>query len=367
MSITIPSAKPSLGLEEANAVLQVLQSGILAHGSMNDEFERAFAEFIGVKHAISMNSCTSALILALECQGITGEVIVPSFTFVASINAILKAGATPKFIDIKPFDYMLNEYDLEKHLTDKTQAVMVVHYAGATADLQFIDQFCKKHGLKLIEDSAECIGGSHREVMAGSVGTGCFSFFPSKNMTTGEGGMLTTNDDELAAKVRLQIAHGVSKQKEKPWHRIVKEPGYNFRMSNILAAIGVEQLKKLPAMNEKRRQHAQTLIEALQDTKLWLPRPTLACHHVYQMFPVVTAFDNRDAIVEYLNENGVQASVHFDPPVHLQMPNPVSLPVTEWISSQLFTLPMYPDLSSDDLQRIIFYVREAVAVKAVLI
>jgi len=216
MSNGIPLSKPDLGLNEAQSVLEVMNSGQLAHGNKNEEFEELFAEKIGVKYAISMNSCASALQIALEVNDIRGGVIVPSFTFSASGNAILRAGASIQFAEINRKDCMIDADKLE--IKPDTEALMIVHYGGLCADMNPIIEFCEKHGLLLIEDSAECIGGTYGERMAGSFGIGCFSFFPTKNMTTGEGGMLTTNDDAIAEYLSQLRNHGASISEEQRHH-----------------------------------------------------------------------------------------------------------------------------------------------------
>ena len=241
----IPLCIPYVGQEELDAVREVLESGWYAVGPKNKEFEDQFRELIGVKHAISMNSCTSCLQLAIECNNITGEVILPSFTFVASANSIITAGAVPVFVDIDPDTYCIDPDKIEEAITEKTEAIMPVHWGGQAADMTRIMKIAQKYNLKIIEDSAETLSGTHKGKQVGSYGVGCFSFFPTKNVTTGEGGMLTTDDDELAEHVRTMIGHGISKstfQREKeirPWFRSAKRVGYNFLLSNILAAIGV--------------------------------------------------------------------------------------------------------------------------------
>ena len=251
----IPLCRPSIGEEEIKSVVEVIKSGWMAHGTKNREFEEQFQAYLGVKHAITMNSCTSALHLAVEGLGIKGEVIVPSFTFVASVNAILLAGAKPVLVDIDEDTRNISSEQIERSITEETQAIMVVHYAGLPADMPQIIKIAQKYSLRIIEDSAECLGGSYNGNQAGSYDIGCFSFFPTKNITTGEGGMLTTNDDDLADHIRSLCAHGIDsttfkREKEaRPWIRIASRLGYNFRMNNLLAAIGVEQMKKLENIN----------------------------------------------------------------------------------------------------------------------
>lgn len=356
----IPLCKPQIGPEELKAVEEVLLSGWLTHGPKTTEFEESFASYLGVKHAVAMNSCTSALFLAVLAQGITGDVLVPSFTFVASANAIVTAGANPVFVDIAYHDCNVDADKLEQYVTPRTEAIMIVHYAGQCCDMDKIMAFAEKHGLAVIEDSAETIGGTYKGLKSGSWGTGCYSFFPTKNITTGEGGMLTTNDDRLARDVRTLIAHGIDKStfertsQGNSWARAARLPGYNFRLSNILAVIGVEQMKKIDSMNSARRELSFRLMEKLSGLKgIDLPVENPDCEHVFQMFTIKVKNGGRDKFVKNLNELGVGASVHFSPPAH-QHPAYAEhlkddLPVTEQVAESIVTLPMFPLLTEADV------------------
>lgn len=367
----IPLCIPDIDENEIRAVIEVLKSGWLTHGPKNHELEEMFAEFIGVKHAITMNSCTSALYLTIKALGIRGEVILPSFTFVASANALINAGAKPVFADIEYATCNIDAQSIEEKITENTEAIMVVHFAGQSCDMDPIMEIAQKKGLAVIEDSAETIGGEYKGKKTGSFAVGCFSFFPTKNITTGEGGMLTTDDEKLAEKVRALLGHGISsttfkrEKAERPWFRSASYAGYNFRMSNILAAIGVEQMKKLDLMNQKRREHAAYLNDALKDiNEISLPVEIDSRKHVYQMYTIKVENIDRDRFVKELRKKGIYASVHFDPPVHLQpyyMENYLlpdgSLPVTTLVCSRIVTLPMYPGLTQSDLDHIADVIR----------
>jgi perosamine synthetase len=369
----IPLCTPNIGEEELTLVKEVLKSGWLTHGPYNEQFEQGFAEYLGVTQAVSMNSCTSALHLAIEVQDITGEVIMPSFTFVASANAIITGGATPVFADIEYETCNIAPCSIKDKLSPRTEAILAVHFGGQSCRMNEIMAIAEKHGLAVIEDSAETIGGEFKGQKTGTFGTGCFSFFPTKNITTGEGGMLTTNDDALADKVRAYVGHGISKREfgrehtERPWFRSATYAGYNFRMSNLLAAIGVAQLKKLDGMNEKRRQHAAYLKTQLSDVEeIDLPVEAEHCKHVYQMFTIKVKDMDRNAFVRRLREKGIGASVHFDPPVHLQgyyleRFGRVHLPVTEQVAQSIVTLPLYPQLKEEELDRIVIAVKSTLA------
>ncbi|MDD5070125.1 MAG: DegT/DnrJ/EryC1/StrS family aminotransferase [Candidatus Omnitrophica bacterium] len=372
--MNIPLCIPMISQKEIEAVRSVLESGWFTHGPKTQEFEESFADYIGVKRAVSLNSCTSGLQLALEALGIRGEVLVPSFTFVASANAIVKAGAHPVFVDIDYDTCLISAQDAIKKITSKTEAIMVVHYAGQSCDMSSILAIADKYNLKLIEDSAETIGGTYCQKKTGSFGLGCFSFFPTKNMTTGEGGMVTLNDDSLADKIRAYAGHGIEKstycrEKEtQPWHRAACFAGYNYRMSDLAAAIGIEQLKKLDSMNESRRSNSQYLNSQLALEEIDLPCEKKNCRHVYQMYTLKLKTVNRDDFVLGLRARGVMASAHFVPPVHLQPfysekynCKKGDLPVTEQVSERIATLPMYPQLTEKELDYIVSSVKEVLS------
>lgn len=356
----IPLCRAYLDEIETDAAVTAIRSGWLTHGPSNIEFERQFADYIGVTHAISVNSCTSALFLSVLANGISGEVIVPSFTFVASANAIVTAGATPVFIDINYHDCNINPSLLEISLTPRTEAIMPVHYAGQCCQMDAIAAFAQKHGLAIIEDSAETIGGTFHGKKSGAWGTGCYSFFPTKNLTCGEGGMVTTNDDVLARKMRTLLGHGLDKSTMQrttsgnSWERAATLFGYNFRLSNILAAIGVEQMKKLDAMNALRRIRSFSLTERLrQIPEVEPPAENTGCEHVFQMFTIKVEASHRDALVHHLRNNGVEASVHFTPPVHRHPAYheyaAAHLPVTDEVAGKIITLPMFPGITEQEL------------------
>lgn len=361
--------KPDIDDNDLRAVAKTLRGGWLTHGPATKKFEDNFAEYIGVKHAIAMNSCTSALHLAIEAQGITGEVILPSFTFVASANAIMVAGAKPVFADIELDTRNINPYDIEAKITLNTEAIMPVHFAGHPCDMREIMRIADKHGLAVIEDAAETCGGKIGERMAGSYGVGCFSFFPTKNMTTGEGGMLTTNDSALAAKVRALTGHGLVKTPheregaEKPWLRIAKYAGYNFRMSDILGALGVEQLKKLEHMTARRRLLVGHMCARLREVEeIVCPVEREGYRHVHQIFTIRVRDIDRDLFVSRLRGRGVSAMVHFDPPLHHMAIYPdAELPVTDYVAESIVSLPLFTTMTVDQADYVVDSVKEVVA------
>lgn len=368
----IPLSIPYIDNQETKAIGQVLKSGWLTEGPKNLEFEEGFAKFIGAKEAITVNSCASALFLALKALGIKGEVILPSFTHMASANAVVTAGAKPILADVDWPTGNINVKDVERKITKKTQAIMPVHFAGQSCQMDKIMALAKKYKLRVIEDSAEAIGAEYKGKKTGSFGIGCFSFFPTKNLTTGEGGMITLNDSALARKIRTLAGHGVAtsaferQKSKKPWVRATVLPGYNFRMSNVLAAIGVEQLKKINKMNALRKKHARYLSTHLKKLNgIEVPFEQKFSKHVYQMYTIKVNPKIRDTFVINLRKKKIGASVHFDPPVHLQ---PFykkvygwksgNLPVTEKLASAIITLPMYPGLTKKELNYIIFQIKK---------
>ncbi len=372
----IPLSRPFLDERESRAVLAVLESGWLAEGPKNAELEGLLASYIGVREAVSLNSCTSALFLALKAQDLRGEVILPSFTFVATANAVVTAGARPVFADVEPDTLNLDPADVERRITSRTQALLPVHFGGQSCDMEAILGIARRHGLAVIEDSAETLGGKYRGRMAGGFATGCFSFFPTKNITTGEGGLLTTDDAELAARVRALAGHGIPRstcgkeKSDRPWHRSAALPGYNFRMSGLLAAIGVEQVRKVEAMNSLRRSHARRLSERLarvEEVVLPVERPD--CEHVYQMYTIRLRTLERDSFLLRLRGMGIGASAHFDPPVHLQDHyrragyGDARLPVTEEAARTIVTLPMFPQLREEEIDRIARSVEECIVLE----
>ena len=246
-------ASPQIGKEEIKAVTDVMKSGMLAQGPRVAEFEEKFAKFIGTKYAVATSSGTTALEVALRAHGIKegDEVITTPFTFIASANSILYTGARPVFVDIDPETFNIDPDLIEKAITKKTKAILPVHLYGSACDMTKIMQIAKKHHLDVIEDACQAHGAEWKNKKVGSFGTGTFSLYPTKNMTTGEGGMITTNDKEVYEQALLIRAHG---SKVKYYHDIL---GYNYRMTDIEGAIGIEQLKKLPKFNKARQANAR--------------------------------------------------------------------------------------------------------------
>lgn len=359
MNIKIPLANPCIGEEEARAVYEVVSSGWINEGKKVREFEERFAEYIGVKHAIALFNGTVALqaILLTHDIGPGDEVIVPSFTFVSTATSVLHVGATPVFADINPKTYNIEPNDIKHRITQNTKAVIPVHYAGQPADMFPILEIADKHSLFVFEDAAEAHGAEYYGKKVGSFGNAAmFSFTPTKNITTGEGGIVTTNDNEIAEKIRLLKNHGQDSQ----YHHIMV--GYNYRMTEMQAAMGIEQLKKLPTILERKHQNAMFLSPRLAEIEGIIP-PYVAANrnHTFMMYSVQISPNigvSRDTVIEKLAEKGIQGKVYF-PPVHLQ---PIfrkfgysegMLPTTELIAQHILSLPFHSKISGEDLEYII--------------
>lgn len=356
----IPINAPQIGKEEMEAVIKVLESGTLTHGlgagPMVSKFEKAYAEFVKAKHAIAVNSGTAALHLAVSAAGVKSgdEVIVPSFTFVATAEVIAALGAKPVFVDINPETYNIATEEIEKAITKKTKAIMPVDLYGLPADMKPVREIADKHGLKIIEDAAQAHGASYMGKPPGTFADiACWSFYASKNMTTGEGGMVTTNDDELAGKIRSMRSHG---EVEKYMSVML---GYNYRMPEIEAAIGYVQLKRLPEFLERRRRNAENLAEKLGKAEdfLQLPKEQKGYKHSWYLFTVrlkKAKRAERDKIVAELKRDGIGAEVYYSNPVH-RMPfyekfGKRRLPETERAAEQVFSLPVHPGVTAEQLE-----------------
>lgn len=335
-------------------------------GEMVKKLERNFANFLGVKHAFAVSSGTAAIHLALRTLNLKpeDEVLVPSLTFVASSNAILYVGAKPVFVDITSLsDLNLSGDDLENKITLKTKAIMVVHYGGYLADMDRIKKIAKKHGLFVIEDAAHAIGAKFKSSMAGGIGDiGCFSFFSNKNMTTGEGGMIATNQDKFAKKIRLLRSHGMTsmtwdRHKGHAYSYDVTELGYNYRMTEMNAALGIEQLKKLRSSNRIRKSLIKIYIENLEGTEgLSIPFLNYPRDSAFHLFPILLDKDmDRGKFMQALRRKQIQTSIHY-PPIHKfsyyqknLKTSKNKLPLTEYVGAHEVTLPLHPLLKEKDI------------------
>jgi perosamine synthetase len=351
-------AKPQLGEEEKKAVMEVLDSGMIAQGPRVKAFEEAFATMCGVKHAAATASGTTALHVALLAAGIGkgDEVITSPFTFIASANSILYTGARPIFVDIDPLTFNINPALIEAAITSHTKAILPIHLFGLSCDMDPIMAIAGKHGLVVIEDACQSHGALYKGKRVGSFGIGAFSFYPTKNMTSAEGGMITTNDDVIAEKCRVIRQHGMHRRY---YH---DELGFNFRMTDVHAAIGLEQLKKLKGRNEQRRANASFLNANLKG--VITPKVPEGCEHVYHQYTVRVPGGKRDALRTFLQENGVGSEVYYPVPVHKQsfymgeLGYQGSYPEAERAANEVFSLPVHPALSQADLDTIVNKVNE---------
>jgi perosamine synthetase len=349
----IPIAQPAIGEEEIAAVADVLRSGMLAQGEVVARFEGAFARFCHADHAVAVNSGTAALHVALMALGIGpgDEVIVPSFTFIATASSVSMCGARPVFVDIDPLTFTLAPEQVEERVTDRTKAVIGVHLFGHPFDIAAIQDICEDRRLLLIEDAAQAHGARFMGEPVGGFGTvSCFSFYPTKNMTTGEGGMVVTGDPDIAERIRVLINHG---QQKKYLHT---QLGFNYRMTNIGAAIGYEQLKKLNNMNSQRRANAAYYTAHL--THPGIERPCCKAHaeHVYHQYVVKMNEEfpmTRKEFMEYLQGKGIGSAVHYPTPLHRQpiylstLP-PVPCPVSDTCAGSVLSLPVHPHVGISD-------------------
>ena len=353
-------AQPDVGEEELDAISRVFKSGTLTNGPETAAFEREFADLQHVSHAIAVANGTlalSAIYLALGI-GPTDEVIVPSLTFISTATSVLHVGATPVFADIDPETFNLDPNDVLKRVTARTKAIVAVHYGGQSADMAQLTQIGEEAGIPVIEDAAEAHGASYRGRPVGGLGlAGMFSFTPTKNMTTGEGGIVTTDDGQLASRLRLIRNHG---QTSLYRHDVL---GWNWRMTEMQAAMGRCQVRKLPGILERKRSNADLLAELLGDLQgITLPVVRTDRDHTYMLYTLI--LDNqRDNVLEALQTAGIEARVYF-PPAHQQ---PVfrsvatHLPVTEAFADRLLSVPFHAKVSPSDFAEIAAIIGKTVA------
>ncbi len=354
----IPIARPLLGEEEAAAAARVVCSGMLASGPEVAAFEDEFAAYTGVGHAIAVSNGTTALHAALLAAGIGpgDEVIVPSFTFIATATAVSMCGAVPVFADVRPDLFTLDPEALPALVTPRTKAIVGVHLFGQPFDLGPALDLCADRDLVLIEDAAQAHGAKWRGRRVGSLGTaGCFSFYPTKNMTTGEGGMVTTDDDALDRRIRRLINHG---QAEKYLHT---ELGYNYRMTDLGGAIGRVQLRRLPGFNERRQENGAYLSAHLDAPGVVPPAVGDDRTHVYHQYVVTVTDDcplSRDGLSAYLREHGIGSAVHYPIPVHEQplyqgTAPPGACPIATDLADRVLSLPVHPGIGPAELEAIV--------------
>ena len=346
----IPAARPEIGADERAAVDRVMLSGMLAQGPEVAAFESEFSALVDGRHSVAVNSGTSALHMAFLAAGVGpgDEVIVPSFSFAATANAVALAGATPVFVDIETDYFAVDPAAVEAAITPRTKAIMPVHLYGHPADLVALTAIAEKHGLLLFEDAAQAHAASVDGRPVGTWGiAGSFSFYPTKNMTSGEGGMITTGSEEVARVSRLLRNQGMERRYE---NEVV---GFNTRMTDIHAAIGRVQLGKLGGWTAKRQQNAAFLSSALEGVVTPPTAPNAV--HVFHQYTIKVVDHDRDAFAEELGKRGVASGVYYPTPIH-RLPSfrlDIDLPATELAATQVLSLPIYPSLTQDELSTIV--------------
>ena len=378
MEWRIPLSDIDFGPEEEQAVLQVVRSRWLTMGAVTQQFEQEFADYVHARHAIAVTNATAALHLACVACGLGpgDEVIVPSLTFVATANAVRYTGAVPVFADIEGETTLnISPRSIEDCLTPRTRAILVVHYGGYACDMPAILDIARKHGLVVLEDAAHAVGSELDGCMLGTWGAiGCFSFFSNKNMTTGEGGMLVTEDDDLAEKLRILRSHGMTsltwdRHKGHAWSYDVVDLGYNYRIDEIRSALGRAQLGKLERNNQIRRERTALYHEMLHELCPSVGAPfqahpgISACHLLPILLPVG---NTREAFMGQMKSRGIQTSIHY-PPIHkfsayrhASDPAVTNLKLTEELAGREVTLPLYPGMSTDDVAVVVEAVRDSI-------
>jgi dTDP-4-amino-4,6-dideoxygalactose transaminase len=355
----IPIARPDFGPEETQAVAEVLASGMVAQGRRVAELEGEWAEFVGVKHAIAMANGTVALMSIFAGIGLEpgDEVITVSHTFAATANAILFTGATPVFVDIEPDTYVIDAKKIEAAITPRTRAICPVHLFGLVADMEMIVAIADRHGLAVVEDACQAHGALFRGRPGGSFGHGAFSLYATKNMTTAEGGFVTTNDDQLADWLRLYRNQGMRARYQ------FEMLGYNFRMTDIAAAIGIAQFDKLERNTARRRQIAARYDEGLGGLGVRLPVTPDGRTHVFHQYTVDVG-GARDAVLADLRADGIGADVYYPVPVHrqeyiMERGLHADLPVTDGAAAHTLALPMFPGLADEEQDQVVASFRAA--------
>ena len=370
MSDFLPFSRPSMGDAELAALREVLQSGWITTGPKNQALEEAFCALTGNRHAIAVSSATGGMHVTLMALGISAgdEVITPSQTWVSTLNMICLLGATPVMIDVDPDNLMITPEAVEAAITPRTKAIVPVHYAGAPVDIDAIRAIAERHGIPVIEDAAHAAGTYYKGRHVGWRGTAIFSFHAIKNMTCAEGGLVVTDDDELAARIRSLKFHGLGVDAydrqtlgRAPQAEVIS-PGFKYNLADINAALALVQLDKLAAANQRRAAIAQRYLRELADTPFRpLAVPSWEHQHAWHLFIIrvdeAACGISRDALMEKLKAMGIGTGLHFRA-AHTQkyyrerFPD-VSLPHTEWNSARICAIPLFPDMTDDDVTRVI--------------
>ena len=361
----IPIFRPCFDEEEVVAVREVMLSGWVGAGPRAEEFEKKFAEYIGTKHAVSVNSCSSALLLALMVLGVEGkEVLTTSMTFIATNHAILQSGAIPVFCDIDAETLNMDPTSIAEQITDNTAAIMVVHHSGHPCDMDPILEMAAERNIPVVEDAAHACGSYYNGRTAGSLGKiGCFSFQAQKNLTTCDGGMITTDDTKLSERLKRLSWMGISKgtwdrfnesEGQQRWRYDITEVGYKFYMNDLSAAIGLVQLGKLESANAQRREIATQYNKAFSALS-WLRQPVIKPYARTSQHAYVPRVKDRDGLINHLLAHGIDASVHYYPNHLYPIYSPYSknLPVTDTVWEELITLPLFPSMKDQEVNQVV--------------
>ena len=373
----LPFSRPSIGKSEINKVTACLKSGWITTGALCKEFEDKFCQLTGSKQAISLNSATAGMHIALTALNIGegDEIITPSMTFASTVNMIALRGATPVFIDVDYGTLNINPDLIEEKISKKTKAIIPVHFAGAPADMDKINNLARKYNLTVIEDAAHAVGTYYKGIHAGGFGhTAIFSFHPIKNITTGEGGMITLNDADLEKKLRLLRFHGIERD---AWKRYGKggnpsydiaEPGYKYNMPDILAALGLAQMERWQEFNQRRVRLAELYLEGLKGISgIDLPQVPEYDHiHAWHLFVIKVMAVNRDEFMNRLSDFNIGYGLHF-PPTHSlayvkerYAPNIGMPPETERAAQRIISLPLFPDMREKDVEYVCKAIKEII-------
>jgi len=376
----LPFAAPLVGQEEVDAVVECVRSGWLTTGFKVKEFEKQFAEAIGCRHALAVNSCTAALHLALEAIGVGpgDEVITSPMTFTATAAVVEHLGAKPVFVDVEPDTLNLDVRGIESSITARTKAILPVHFAGQACDMDAILEIAERRGLKVIEDAAHAIPTRYKGRMIGTIGDiTCFSFYATKNVTTGEGGMIATDDDAYAQRVRLMHLHGMSRdawkryQEGGSWSYEILAPGFKYNLSDVAAAIGIPQLRRCDDFHARRREIARRYNEAFAGlTGIRVPAAPDEFSHAWHLYVLQLELDaltiDRDEFIRELGRRKIGVSVHFIP-LHIQPYYrdrygyaPGDLPNAFGAFQRILSLPIYAKMTDEDIEDVIAAVTDAV-------
>jgi len=377
----LPFSIPSIGEEEVRAVTEVLRSGWLTTGPRVREFESAFADYVGCKHAVAVNSATAAMHLALEALGIGpgDEVLVPSMTFAATGEVVCYFGAKPVLVDCESDTLNVGAVALEAAITPKTKAIIPVHFGGHPCDMTAILALAESRGIPVVEDAAHCLPSSVDGKAIGTIGNvTCFSFYATKTITTGEGGMAATDSKELADRMRVMSLHGISKDAwkrythEGSWFYEISCPGFKYNLTDIAAALGLEQLKKCDALHAGRTRIAAQYNDAFADLKDFLTLPSVRANILHSWHLYVIRLNphrlriSRNEVMEELRRQNIGASVHFIP-LHMHPfyrdklgYRPEQFPISTDAYSQIVSLPIYPRMSPSDVSDVIQSVRDII-------